>query len=166
MPQLIKITKIKVNPQNPRIIKDDKFKKLVQSIKDFPEMLERRPIVVNRDMIILGGNMRFRAAIEAGMLEIPVDVVDWSEEKQKEFIIKDNISGGEWDWDVLSNDWDTDKLEEWGLDIPNYEGVENEEVEPETNQSWFLNIRCANEIQCQALYEKFLQDGLDVKIVT
>lgn len=163
---MIKVSKIKINPQNPRIIKDEKFKKLVQSIKDFPEMLERRPVVVNRDMIILGGNMRFRAAIEAGMKEIPVDIVDWSEAKQKEFIIKDNVSGGEWDWDALSNDWDTDKLEEWGLDIPNYEGVENEEVQPETNPSWFLNIRCASELQCQALYEKFLQDGLDVKIVT
>lgn len=166
MTEFLKVSRLKLNPDNPRIIKDDKFLKLVQSIKDFPEMLERRPIVVNKDMIILGGNMRFRAAIEAGMKEVPVDVVDWSPEKQKEFIIKDNISGGEWDWDVLSNDWNEQKLEEWGLDIPHYDPEDQEEVEPETSKSWFLNIRCSNEIHCQQLYEKFLEQGLDVKIVT
>jgi site-specific DNA-methyltransferase (adenine-specific) len=117
-PSLTKITDIKLNPNNPRLIKDDKFKKLVQSVKDFPEMLNIRPIVVNKDMIILGGNMRFRACKEAGIKDIPVIVADLSEEKQREFLIKDNTSGGEWDWDMIANEWDTEELEAWGLDIP------------------------------------------------
>jgi len=107
-----------LNPNNPRLIKDDKFKKLVQSIKDFPEMLNIRPIVVNKDMIILGGNMRYRACKEAAIKEIPVIVTDLSEDKQREFLIKDNTSGGEWDWNMIANEWDTDELEAWGLDIP------------------------------------------------
>jgi DNA modification methylase len=116
--ELKKISDIKLNPNNPRLIKDDKFKKLVQSIKDFPEMLDIRPIVVNQDMIILGGNMRYRACKEAGIKEIPVIVTNLSEEKQREFLIKDNTSGGEWDWDMIANEWDAEQLVEWGLDIP------------------------------------------------
>lgn len=116
--EIRKISEVKLNPNNPRLIKDDKFKKLVQSIKDFPEMLSIRPIVVNKDMIILGGNMRFRACKEAGIKEIPVIITDLPEDKQREFLIKDNTSGGEWDWDMLANEWDTDELEAWGLDLP------------------------------------------------
>jgi DNA modification methylase len=114
----IAINKIKLNPNNPRLIKDDKFAKLVQSIKDFPEMLEIRPIVVNDDMIILGGNMRFKACKEAGLKEVSIiKASGLSEEKQREFLIKDNVSGGEWDWQLL-NDWDALELESWGLDLP------------------------------------------------
>lgn len=129
--QRLPLKDIKNNPNNPRLIKDDKFKKLVQSIKDFPEMLDAREIVVNKDHIILGGNMRFKAAKEAGLTEIPVKVVDWSEEKQREFIIKDNVSGGEWDWDVLANEWNTEQLDEWGLDLPDSFGEEQEVEEDE-----------------------------------
>jgi hypothetical protein len=114
----MKISLIKSNPNNPRLIKDDKFKKLVQSIKDFPEMLDIRPIVVNKDNIILGGNMRFKACKDAGLKDVPVTVVDLTEEQQMEFIIKDNTSGGEWNWDMLANEWNTEELEEWGLDLP------------------------------------------------
>ena len=110
------INEIKPNPNNPRYIKDDKFKKLVQSLKDFPEMADVREIVVNKDHVILGGNMRFKAMQEAGWTEAPVKVVDWSEEKQKEFIVKDNVAGGEWDYDVLANEWDIEELNDWGLD--------------------------------------------------
>ena len=117
--------KIKLNPNNPRIIKDDKFNKLVQSIKDFPEMLDIRPIVVNKEGIILGGNMRFKACIEAGIKEPPYVVVDLTEEQQKEFLIKDNVSGGEWDWEALANEWNVEQLEDWGLDMP---AIEHEEV--------------------------------------
>jgi len=91
----------------------------VQSIKDFPEMLNIRPIVVNQDMIILGGNMRYKACKEAGLKEIPIIITDLSEDKQREFLIKDNTSGGEWDWEVLANEWDSEQLEDWGLDLPN-----------------------------------------------
>jgi len=115
----VKISDVKLNPNNPRLIKDDKFKKLVQSIKDFPEMLDIRPIVVNADMVVLGGNMRLKACKEAGLKEVPIIMADnLTEEQQREFLIKDNVSGGEWDWDMLANEWDTEKLDEWGLDLP------------------------------------------------
>lgn len=114
----LKISEIKLNPNNPRYITDDKFKNLVKSIKDFPQMLDIRPIVVNNDMVILGGNMRFKACIEAGLKEIPVIIADnLTEEQQKEFLIKDNVSGGVWDFDMLANEWDADLLNEWGLDV-------------------------------------------------
>lgn len=116
--EVINIKEIKPNPNNPRILKDDKFKKLVQSLKDFPEMANVRPIVVNKDMIVLGGNMRLKAMQEAGWKKAPVQIVDWSIEKQNEFIIKDNVGYGEWDWDILANEWNTDELTEWGLDLP------------------------------------------------
>ena len=116
-----KIQNVKLNPNNPRLIKDDKFKKLVQSIKDFPEMLNIRPIVVNTDMVILGGNMRYKACKEAGLKEIPIIITDLSEDKQREFLIKDNTSGGEWDWEVLANEWDSEQLEEWGLDLVGFD---------------------------------------------
>jgi DNA modification methylase len=116
-----KLTDIKSNPNNPRIIKDDKFKKLVASIKEFPQMLSLRPIVVNDDMIVLGGNMRLKACKEAGLKEVPViKASDLNEEQQKAFIIKDNVGYGEWDWDMLANEWDAEELVEWGLDIPNF----------------------------------------------
>jgi len=115
----VKISEVKVNPNNPRLIKDDKFKKLVQSVKDFPEMLDIRPIVVNADMVVLGGNMRLKACKEAGLKEVPIIIAkNLTEEQQREFLIKDNVSGGEWDWDDLANDWDETKLVEWGLDVP------------------------------------------------
>jgi DNA modification methylase len=118
MIEKVKINSIKLNPNNPRLIKDDKFAKLVQSIKDFPEMLEIRPIVVNDDMIILGGNMRYKACKEAGLKEVSIiKASGLSEEKQREFLIKDNVSGGEWDWSLLEA-WDSLELESWGLDIP------------------------------------------------
>lgn len=114
-----KLTDIKSNPNNPRIIKDDKFKKLVASIKEFPQMLSLRPIVVNDDMIVLGGNMRLKACKEAGLKEVPViKASDLNEEQQKAFIIKDNVGYGEWDWDMLANEWDAEDLVEWGLDVP------------------------------------------------
>lgn len=114
----VKVGEIKANPNNPRIIKDDKFKQLVKSIQEFPEMLKLRPIVVNDDMVVLGGNMRLKACKEAGLKTIPIIKASLlSEQQQKEFIVKDNVGYGEWDIDVLKKDWDVDKLIEWGLDI-------------------------------------------------
>jgi DNA modification methylase len=125
----VKVDKVKSNPKNPRLIKDDKFKKLVKSIKEFPEMETVRPIVVNKDMVILGGNMRYKAMIECGYKEVNVEVVDWSEQKQNEFIIKDNVGFGEWEWDEIANSWDMEQLEGWGLDLPvfDYKEIEAEE---------------------------------------
>ena len=121
--QIIKypINSIKGNPNNPRLIKDDKFVKLVKSIKEFPEMLELRPIVVNDDMVVLGGNMRLKACKEAGLKEVPImKASTLTEEQQKEFIIKDNVGFGEWDMEILANEWDSTKLEEWGMDLPDF----------------------------------------------
>ena len=117
----VSIKDLKTNPNNPRVIKDDKFQKLVQSIKDFPEMLEIRPIVVNKDMIVLGGNMRLKACKEAGLKEVPIIKAEQlTEEQQRQFIIKDNIGYGEWDWEMIANQWDSDELNNWSLDIPNF----------------------------------------------
>jgi hypothetical protein len=125
-----KVSEVKANPNNPRVIKDDKFKKLVKSIQDFPEMLELRPIVVNVDGIVLGGNMRLKACKEAGLKEVPViKAEDLTEDQQKEFIIKDNVGFGEWDWEDLANNWDAEELTEWGLDLPTDSFIEMEAVE-------------------------------------
>ena len=125
----MKLSNIKPNPKNPRIIKDDKFKKLVQSIKDFPEMMEKRPMVcvtdVDKKIYPLGGNMRLKAIQELGHKEIPdtwVMLADsWTQEQRNEFTIKDNVGFGEWDWDSLANEWDTEKLDNWGLDLPGFD---------------------------------------------
>ena len=111
------IIKVRPNSENPRYIKDEKFKKLVQSLRDFPEMANVRPIVVNKEMVVLGGNMRLKAMQEAGWSEVPVEIVDWSEEKQRRFIISDNASFGEWDWDELANTWEASDLKDWGLEV-------------------------------------------------
>jgi DNA modification methylase len=113
----MKLSEIRENPKNPRLIKDENFQKLVRSIQEFPEMLEARPIVVNPDNIVLGGNMRLKACKAAGLEEAPVYVASWEESKANAFIIKDNVGYGEWDWDILANEWDAAELEEWGLDV-------------------------------------------------
>jgi len=143
----VKIGSIKTNPNNPRVIKDDKFKKLVQSVKDFPQMLDIRPIVVNDEMIVLGGNMRLKACIEAGLKEVSIiKASDLTPEQQNEFIIKDNVGFGEWNWDDLANDWDEELLVEWGLDVPiNLSENIGDIVELDKITTTFnINIKCDN----------------------
>ena len=133
--QIVKLKDIKPNPNNPRIIKDEKFQKLVASIKEFPQMLEIRPIVVNKDMIVLGGNMRLKALKEAGLTEEPCIIADeLSEDQQRQFIIKDNVGYGEWDWDMLANEWDVEDLQKWGMDLPDFKETELEAVEDDYEQ--------------------------------
>ena len=134
--KIVKISEVKSNPNNPRTIKDDKFKKLVKSIQEFPEMLDIRPIVVNSDMVVLGGNMRLKACKEAGLKEVPIIIADHlTEDQAKQFIIKDNVSGGEWDWEMLQSEWDVALLDEWGLDVPDFgktiEAEDDDYVAPE-----------------------------------
>jgi hypothetical protein len=130
--QLLKTSLINPNPNNPRIVKDYKYKALVKSIKEFPDMLNLRPIVVNKDMVVLGGNMRLRACKEAGLKEVPVIIADQlTEKEQREFTIKDNQGSGEWDWDMIANDWDIAELEDWDLKIPNM-NVEDEIITSES----------------------------------
>jgi site-specific DNA-methyltransferase (adenine-specific) len=128
------IAEIKANPKNPRVIKDERFKKLVQSLQEFPEMLEKRPLVcvtdVDGKLFPLGGNMRLKAANELKMKELPVVMADdWTEEQRQEFIIKDNVGFGEWNWEELQADWDVEQLSDWGLDIPQQFKVEEEAEE-------------------------------------
>jgi DNA modification methylase len=130
MIEKISINAIKSNPNNPRVIRDDKFRKLVKSINEFPEMLELRPIVVNDDMVVLGGNMRLKACKEAGLSEVAIiKASNLSEAQQAEFIIKDNVGFGEWDWDMLANEYDEQDLKDWGLDLPVFESVNELEAE-------------------------------------
>jgi hypothetical protein len=117
--ELVPISKVKANPANPRTIKDDKFARLVESLKNFPEMANVRPIIVNTDMVALGGNMRLKAMKEAGWKQAPVEIVDWPEEKQREFIIKDNIGYGEWDWQLIAAEWP--EAAEWDLEVPMFD---------------------------------------------
>jgi hypothetical protein len=115
----VKISEVKTNPKNPRLIKDDKFRKLVKSIQEFPQMLELRPIVVDENNIVLGGNMRLKACKEAGLKEVYIVKAENLTEQQKdEFIVKDNVGFGEWDWDMLANTFEAEQLEDWGLDVP------------------------------------------------
>jgi len=116
-PTRIATNKLKTNPNNPRTIRKDQLQKLVKSLREFPEMLEARPIVVDPDYVVLGGNMRLKAAQEAGLAEVPVYVASWEEAKHKEFVIKDNLAFGEWDWDMLANEWEPEQLDEWGLEV-------------------------------------------------
>lgn len=155
--QVVAINKVKSNPSNPRIIRDDKFKKLVQSIIDFPQMLEIRPIVVDADMIVLGGNMRLKAAQEAGLKKIPIIIADeLTEEQKKEFIIKDNVGFGEWDWELLANEWDNELLVDWGLDV----WIDTDEKtldEQETSEPTNVIV----EFNSYELAEKFYDDCLN-----
>jgi len=157
----VKVSEVKNNPNNPRLIRDDKFKKLVKSIQEFPEMLDLRPVVVNAEMMVLGGNMRFKAAKEAGMKEVPIIITNLSEEKQRQFIIKDNVSGGEWDWDVLANEWDVEELSDWGINVElsdnfapnmipetNYSDVTKEEIQKEAEKLANQMIRERGKIEC------------------
>ena len=166
--ETIQISKIKLNPNNPRLIKDDKFKKLVQSIIDFPEMLNIRPIVVNEDMIILGGNMRFKACKEAGLKEVPIiKASGLSAEKQREFLIKDNVSGGEWDWTLLEK-WDNLQLENWGLDIPIFKDAENElkDLSSEIENLYRIEVTCKDEEHQETVYNKLIEQGYECRILT
>jgi site-specific DNA-methyltransferase (adenine-specific) len=150
----VDIRQIRSNPDNPRFIKDYKFEKLVKSIREFPQMLELRPIVVNQDMIVLGGNMRLKACEAAGIEQVPIIFADnLTEEQQREFIIKDNSSFGEWDWDLLANEWDTEQLIDWGMDIPDDWAVD-EVLEAEED-----NYEAADDIQTDIVLGDLIEIG-------
>ena len=172
--ETIKISEVKSNPNNPRVIKDDNFRKLVNSIKEFPKMLKIRPIVVNDDMIVLGGNMRLKACKEAGLKEVPIiRAGELTEDEQRQFIIKDNVSGGEWDWDMLTSEWDTEKLEEWGLtlELPDLDNIEQTEKEYEDlsddlKETFEVIIECGNEETQEKTYNKLIKEGYQCRVLT
>ena len=158
----VSINQIKVNPKNPRILKDEKFFKLKKSLEDFPEMLEKRPLVVFTDKdgkyVVLGGNMRLKVANELGFKELPIIVADdWTEEQKAQFLIKDNVSYGDWDWDLLANEWDVELLNDWGIDIPNfnvdeidYSALDDVEIDDEID-NLTANVKKAIMIEFDAL---------------
>lgn len=167
--KLVPINSIKPNPNNPRTIKDEKFKALVKSIKDFPKMLYMRPIVVDEDMIVLGGNMRLKACKEAGLKKVPIIYVDeLNPEQKREFIIKDNVGFGDWSAEDLHENWDVTKLEEWGLDVPAFEKFDEEPVDlsDSITQQFKIEISCKNESDQEKIYNKLIAEGYDCKVLT
>ena len=180
--KVVKITDLQPNKDNPRVILESKFKKLVNSIRDFPDMLNLRPIIVNEDMVILGGNMRYKAAVEVGLKEIPIIIAEGlTPEQQKEFIVKDNLNFGDWDMDMLANEWETSQLRDWGVDLPSFESldVEDDKAEKIDNyiikyeivfnhegeqESWYRFMKMLKDkyIECDTLSErlvKFLEEN-------
>ena len=170
MIQNVPINTVKANPNNPRIIKDDKFAKLVKSINEFPQMLNLRPIVVNDDMVVLGGNMRLKACKEAGLKEIPIiKASELTEQQQKEFIVKDNVGYGEWDWDDLANNWDSEQLTEWGLDIPGFKIEEENEMEDLSDKlksEFKIEIICKDEAEQEQTYNKLIEQNYECRLLT
>ena len=167
--ELLKINSIKENLENPRFIKDYKFKKLVKSIKEFPEMLKIRPIVVNNNMTVLGGNMRLKACKEAGLKEVWVLKADnLTEQQQREFIVKDNVGFGEWDWDLLANEWDAEQLEDWSLDgFPFEEEIkEKKDLSDNIESSFRLEVELENEIEQEKLYNELINKGFICRLLT
>ena len=168
------ITDIKPNPKNPRLIKDEKFAKLVQSLKDFPEMLEKRPLVCFTDtdgkLVVLGGNMRLKAAKEIGLKKLPVMLADdWTEEQKQQFLIKDNVGFGEWNWEELQSDWDVEQLGEWGLDVPQWanisEDIEDIENIESFNESVNFTIKCESIEQLEELQTKLNVSGSKISYI-
>jgi len=168
--QKVSISSIKENDANPRFINKHKFQKLVNSVKEFPEMLSLRPIVVDKDNIILGGNMRYKACKEIGLKEVYIiQADDLDEKKAQEFIIKDNVGFGEWDWDVLANDWDVKELEEWGLEGFPFEEEEEKElndISDTIESSYRIEVEIENEEEQEKLYNELIEKGYICRILT
>jgi ParB-like chromosome segregation protein Spo0J len=164
------IAQIKPNPNNPRIIKDNKFKQLVKSIQSFPQMLELRPIVIDENNIVLGGNMRLKACQEAGLTDVPVVLAkDLTEDQKKEFIVKDNVGYGEWDWDDLANNWDVEQLTEWGLDIPNFDIADEQEqkdLSDKLKSEFKIEIICKSEEEQEKTYNKLIEENYECRLLT
>ena len=171
MKQQVKLNAIKSNKDNPRLIKDDKFKKLVKSIKEFPEMLKLRPIVVDEDMVVLGGNMRLKASREAGLKEVWIEVAEGlTEEQKKEFIVKDNVGFGEWEWDILANEWDSVQLADWGLDVWQNEDDEKNndvnDISDNISEEYRVEIELNSEREQQQVFEELTKKGYKCRILT
>jgi len=170
--ELIDIKKVIKNPENPRIIRDTKYHKLVKSIKEFPEMLKLRPIVVNNDMVVLGGNMRLRACKEAGLKEVWIMKADnLTPMQEREFIVKDNVNFGEWDWDLLANEWNSVELEDWGMDnwqnMDDIDGfTESKDLSDNIESSYRLEVELENEIEQEKLYNELINKGFICRLLT
>jgi len=174
MGRIVKINQIKPNPKNPRTIKDERFEKLKKSIQDFPDMLNKRPLVCFTDtdgkFVVLGGNMRLKAAKDLGLKELPIILADeWTEEQKAEFLIKDNVGFGEWDWNELNNDWDTEQLEVWGLEVPKFKVEAESEIDDlsdKINSLYRIEIVCKDEEEQEKSYNKLIEQGYECRLLT
>ena len=168
--KIMKLSAIKQNPNNPRSINKDKFAKLVKSIEEFPRMLELRPIVLNKDNIVLGGNMRLKACKQIGLSEVPVVCADdLTDEEQRQFIIKDNVGFGDWDWELLANEWDVSDLNDWGLDVWQPEEETDKELtdmSEKINEVFKIEVEVDNEQELQLLYDKLTTEKYKCRILT
>jgi len=167
----VPIADVRENPDNPRTISADKFAALVRSVKTFPEMLALRPLVVSSGMVVLGGNMRLRACREAGLTSVPVVIADaLTHAQQREFVIRDNVPFGEWDWDALANDWDAATLVEWGLEVPSPQWTEppldNENSAQLGDVSLQVIVTCKTEHEQGALTEELERRGFKCRLLT
>lgn len=167
----MQLSTILPNPNNPRIIKDDKFKKLVKSIQEFPKMMTLRPMIIDENNIVLGGNMRLKALHELGFKEIPKEWVkkanDLTPEETRRFIIADNVGFGEHDWEMLANNWDVAELSEWGLDIPEF--AESEDLEDKSGsikEDFRIEVICKDEQDQEKIYNKFIEQGYECRLLT
>jgi len=168
MIEKISIEKVFSNPVNPRLIKEHKFKKLVKSIKEFPEMLKLRPIVVNNEYGILGGNMRYKACLELGFKDVWIIKAENLTDKQiEQFIIKDNVGFGEWDWDMLANGWDTKELKDWGMDVPKFDmDDDTKDLSEKINSSFVVEVELENEEEQEKMYNDLIEKGYICRILT
>lgn len=166
----ILLSSIKSNPNNPRLIKDERFKKLVQSIKEFPKMMELRPIVVDSDNMILGGNMRLKALQELKYKEIPNEWIKsadkLTEEEKRRFIIADNVGFGEHDWDVLANEWNPEDLEDWGLELPFQAEEESEDLSDKVKSQFKIEIVCKDETEQGKYYNQLIEEGYECRLLS
>ena len=169
----MKLKDIKPNPNNPRVLRDDKFQKLKQSITEFPKMLSLRPMVIDENNVVLGGNMRLRALQELGFTDVEEAWVkrssDLTEDEKKRFIIADNVAFGEWDWDTLANDWEVVDLEAWGLDIPQFDEGNDEDLEDLSDKikSMFkIEVICKDEQEQEKTYNKLIEQNYECRLLT
>ena len=172
---MIKLTTIKSNPNNPRVIRDEKFKKLVKSIEEFPKMMALRPMVVNEEMVVLGGNMRLKALKELGYKEVPDEWVksakDLTEDEIRRFIIADNVGFGEHDWEMLANEWNVEELSDWGLDIPGFDIAEAgddelNDLSDKIKSEFRIEVICKDEESQEKTYNKLIEEGYECRLLT
>jgi hypothetical protein len=172
---MIKLTTIKSNPNNPRVIRDEKFKKLVKSIEEFPKMMALRPMVVNEDMVVLGGNMRLKALKELGYKEVPDEWVksakDLTEDEIRRFIIADNVGFGEHDWEMLANEWNVEELSDWGLNIPGFDIAEAgddelNDLSDKIKSEFRIEVICKDEESQEKTYNNLIEEGYECRLLT
>lgn len=166
--QYRKLSELKELEGNPRTIKKDQFEKLKQSLKDNADYFEARPIILSNrtgELVILAGNQRYKAAKAIGMQEVPTVLLEGlNEEREREIIIRDNVENGDWDMDILANEWNADVLESWGVSLPNWEEKEREDIDADF-ETLKIEIECNNENQQQELFSEFTERGLRCKVI-